>query len=143
MNLRRETLSRSHRTWSGSAQRVHTPVDCEPQDACTTGACDPGTGQCRFAPIDCDDGDPCTINRCDPVAGCVHTRVECEGDLVCVGGQCLQPCPGSDDGYVRDWRAPTLSPERHLSYAGQWLALGLGAFAAAIVMAVKAMRRGR
>ena len=51
--------------------------------------------------------------------------------------------PGSDDGYVRDWRAPTLSPERHLSYAGQWLALGLGAFAAAIVMAVKAMRRGR
>ena len=49
--------------------------------------------------------------------------------------------PGSDDGYVRDWRAPALSPERHLSYAGQWLALGLGALAAAIVMAVKAMRR--
>jgi surfeit locus 1 family protein len=47
----------------------------------------------------------------------------------------------SDDGYVRDWRAPGLAPERHLSYAGQWLALGLGALAAAIVMAVKVVRR--
>jgi len=49
--------------------------------------------------------------------------------------------PGADDGYVRDWRAPGLGPERHLSYAGQWWALGLGALAASIVMAVKAMRR--
>ena len=49
--------------------------------------------------------------------------------------------PGSDDGYVRDWRAPGLAPERHLSYAGQWLALGLGALAAAIVMAVRVVRR--
>ncbi|HXS80811.1 MAG TPA: SURF1 family protein [Gammaproteobacteria bacterium] len=48
---------------------------------------------------------------------------------------------GADDGFVRDWRAPGLGPERHLSYAGQWWALGLGALAAAIVIAVKAMRR--
>ena len=47
----------------------------------------------------------------------------------------------AEDGFVRDWRAPGLGPERHLSYAGQWWALGLSALAAAIVMAVKAMRR--
>jgi surfeit locus 1 family protein len=47
----------------------------------------------------------------------------------------------AEDGFVRDWRAPGLEPERHLSYAGQWWALGLSALAAAIVMAVKAMRR--
>jgi surfeit locus 1 family protein len=49
----------------------------------------------------------------------------------------------ADDGYVRDWRAPGIAPERHLSYAGQWLALALGALAAAIVMAVRAVRRKR
>jgi surfeit locus 1 family protein len=47
----------------------------------------------------------------------------------------------ADDGYVRDWHAPGLGPERHLSYAGQWWALGVGALAAAIVMAVRAARR--
>lgn len=47
----------------------------------------------------------------------------------------------ADDGFVRDWHAPGLGPERHLSYAGQWWALGLSALAAALVMAVKAMRR--
>jgi surfeit locus 1 family protein len=48
---------------------------------------------------------------------------------------------GAEDGYVRDWRAPGIAPERHWSYAGQWLALALGALAAAIVMAVRAWRR--
>jgi surfeit locus 1 family protein len=47
----------------------------------------------------------------------------------------------ADDGYVRDWRAPGIAPQRHWSYAGQWLALALGAAAAAIVMAVRAVRR--
>jgi len=49
--------------------------------------------------------------------------------------------PGAADGYVRDWRVPGIAPERHLSYAGQWLALSLGALAAAIVMAVRTVRR--
>jgi surfeit locus 1 family protein len=48
---------------------------------------------------------------------------------------------GEPQGYVRDWRAPGVAPERHLSYAGQWLALAVGALAAAIVMAVKSARR--
>ncbi|HEX7238226.1 MAG TPA: SURF1 family protein [Gammaproteobacteria bacterium] len=49
--------------------------------------------------------------------------------------------PTAEDGYVRDWQAPGLSPERHIAYAGQWFALGLGALAAAIVMAVRTVRR--
>jgi surfeit locus 1 family protein len=49
--------------------------------------------------------------------------------------------PDAADGYVRDWQAPGLAPERHWAYAGQWLALSLGAFGAAIVMAVKSARR--
>jgi surfeit locus 1 family protein len=44
------------------------------------------------------------------------------------------------DGYVREWRAPGVQPERHLSYAGQWLALAIGAVAAALVMGWKAAR---
>lgn len=49
--------------------------------------------------------------------------------------------PAAEDGYVRDWQAPGIAPERHLSYAGQWLALALGSLAAAIVIAARAMRR--
>lgn len=41
----------------------------------------------------------------------------------------------ADDGYVRDWQAPVLSPERHLAYAGQWLVFGLGSIAAAVAVA--------
>ncbi len=48
---------------------------------------------------------------------------------------------GEPQGYVRDWRAPGVAPERHLSYAGQWLLLAAGAFAAALVMSVKMARR--
>ena len=49
--------------------------------------------------------------------------------------------PAAGDGYVRDWHAPGMAPERHLAYAGQWWALGLGALAAAIVIAVRTLRR--
>jgi len=49
--------------------------------------------------------------------------------------------PAAEDGYVRDWKAPGMAPERHLAYAGQWLALCLGALATAIVIAVRAVRR--
>jgi surfeit locus 1 family protein len=48
--------------------------------------------------------------------------------------------PAEPDGYVRDWRAPGLGPERHLMYAGQWLLLAIGAAAAAIGIAVMAAR---
>jgi cytochrome oxidase assembly protein ShyY1 len=42
---------------------------------------------------------------------------------------------GANDGYVRDWQAPVMSPERHLAYAGQWLLFGLGSIAAAVAVA--------
>jgi surfeit locus 1 family protein len=45
------------------------------------------------------------------------------------------------DGYVRRWRAPGVAPERNLGYAGQWLALAAGAFAAALMMAFRTARR--
>jgi surfeit locus 1 family protein len=47
----------------------------------------------------------------------------------------------AQDGYVREWRAPGVAPERHLAYAGQWLALAVGAAAAAFVMAYRLTRR--
>jgi surfeit locus 1 family protein len=49
--------------------------------------------------------------------------------------------PAAEDGYVRDWQAPGMAPERHLAYAGQWWALCLGALVTAIVIAVRAVRR--
>ena len=45
------------------------------------------------------------------------------------------------DGYVREWRAPAIQPERHLAYAGQWLALAIGAVAAGVVIAWKTARK--
>ena len=51
--------------------------------------------------------------------------------------------PSADDGYVRDWKAPGLAPERHLAYAGQWWVLSLGALAAAIAIVVTTVRAVR
>ena len=48
---------------------------------------------------------------------------------------------GAPDGYVREWRAPGVAPERHLAYAGQWLALAIGAAGAAVVMTFRTLRR--
>jgi surfeit locus 1 family protein len=49
--------------------------------------------------------------------------------------------PAEPDGYVRQWQAPGLAPERHWAYAGQWLALAVGAVGAAAVILFKAWRR--
>ncbi len=49
--------------------------------------------------------------------------------------------PGEPDGYLRDWRAPGLTPDRHLSYAGQWLLLSVGALAAAVTILIKSRKR--
>ncbi len=48
--------------------------------------------------------------------------------------------PAAQDGFVRDWQAPGIAPERNLGYAGQWLALAIGAVAAALVMAYRTAR---
>jgi surfeit locus 1 family protein len=47
----------------------------------------------------------------------------------------------ANDGYVRDWQAPVMSPERHLAYAGQWLVFGLGSIAAAVAVARSALAK--
>ncbi len=49
--------------------------------------------------------------------------------------------PAEPDGYVRDWQAPGLGPERHLAYAGQWWLLAAGAGLAAVTMTFRAARR--
>jgi cytochrome oxidase assembly protein ShyY1 len=45
------------------------------------------------------------------------------------------------DGFVRDWGAPGLAPQRHLAYAGQWLLLAVGSVGAAAAIALKARQR--
>jgi surfeit locus 1 family protein len=49
--------------------------------------------------------------------------------------------PGEPDGYMREWRAPGMLPERNIAYAGQWLALAIGSVVAAGVMVVRISRR--
>jgi len=49
--------------------------------------------------------------------------------------------PAAAEGYVRDWQAPGIAPERNLAYAVQWLALAVCAVAAALVMAYRTVRR--
>jgi surfeit locus 1 family protein len=51
--------------------------------------------------------------------------------------------PAEPDGYVRDWQAPGLGPERHLVYAGQWLLFAAGAVVAAVTIGIKTVRRPR
>lgn len=45
------------------------------------------------------------------------------------------------DGFVREWQAPGLPPERHLSYAGQWWLFATGVLVAAVVLTVRNVRR--
>jgi cytochrome oxidase assembly protein ShyY1 len=49
--------------------------------------------------------------------------------------------PSEPDGYMRDWRAPGLAPERHIMYAGQWWLFAAGAVAAAGGLAWRSRNR--
>lgn len=49
--------------------------------------------------------------------------------------------PDEPDGFVREWRAPGLDPERHLGYAGQWWLFAAGAWTAAVVVIVRTLRQ--
>jgi surfeit locus 1 family protein len=51
--------------------------------------------------------------------------------------------PAESDGYVRDWQAPGIPPERNLVYAGQWLLLAVGALGAAVTIGIGSVRRRR
>jgi subtilisin-like proprotein convertase family protein len=49
-----------------------TAVNCDDSNACTTDACDAGTGNCTHDPVDCNDNNGCTADYCDPPTGCGH-----------------------------------------------------------------------
>lgn len=50
----------------------------------------------------------------------------------------LRLAAGEPDGYVREWRAAGIPPERHLAYAWQWWALSAAAAGASAVLAWRA-----
>jgi surfeit locus 1 family protein len=78
--------------------------------------------------------------------GVVVVQYPTAGDLIQRLGEPLYDYqllldPAAADGYVREWLPPGIAPERHLAYAGQWLALAIGAVAAGLVMAYRTARR--
>lgn len=50
----------------------------------------------------------------------------------------LRLAASEPEGFVRDWRAAGILPERHLAYAGQWWALAVAAAATGAVLAWRA-----
>jgi len=66
---------------------VHTPVDCDDGNACTTDSCDAVNG-CQNTPIVCNDDDACTTDTCDPAIGCVYTPIVCNDDDACTTDTC-------------------------------------------------------
>lgn len=44
------------------------------------------------------------------------------------------------DGFVRDWKPPGLSPERHYAYAFQWFALALALLTIILVLVIRGRR---
>jgi hypothetical protein len=86
-------------------------VTCDDNNACTTDACDPATGECVFTPGDsCDDNNACTTEACDPTTGqCVTTdTVTCDDNNACTSdacdpatGECVfTPGPACDDNDI-------------------------------------------
>jgi hypothetical protein len=71
---------------------VFTPGDsCDDNNACTTDACDPATGECVFTDtVTCDDNNACTTDACDPATGeCVFTPgPPCDDNDICTDDAC-------------------------------------------------------
>ncbi len=68
---------------------------CDDGNPCTTGdVC--SQGACSGMAIACDDGDPCTAASCDElVGGCVHTKIDKDGDGFGPGAACGGDCDDS------------------------------------------------
>ena len=62
-------------------------VVCE-SDLCSTGACDPATGECVYQDKDCADGNLCTADSCDPVKGCINKEKNCDDGDKCTNDYC-------------------------------------------------------
>lgn len=65
-------------------------------EACTSDACDPQTGQCLFTPLPngtlCFDSDPCTANGMCNMGICQGTPVTCNDGNSCTDDSCMFGC---------------------------------------------------
>ena len=97
------------------------PLECQDDDPCTTGACDPFTGACAFLPtpgaIDCctgagacDDGDPCTEDVCQD-GSCASSAENCAGHRLVLGGK------GSGAGQLQNPKALAVTADGLLAVA--------------------------
>jgi hypothetical protein len=73
-----------------------SPSFCDDQNACTTDACVPATGQCTHTPVSpsfCDDQNACTDDACVPSTGqCTHTPKPpsfCDDSNLCTDDACV------------------------------------------------------
>lgn len=82
------------------------------------------------------------LGRAPPAADAVWPKVTSYPDMTQLSGALGMPLeahillldPGAPFGYVREWRAPGLSPLRHFSYAIQWWSFAALALVGWVVM---------
>jgi hypothetical protein len=72
---------------------LHTLIECDDNDPCHTGACDPNVGVaggCVFSDLDCDDGNVCTLDTCGtgPEGGCAYGENPCDDGDPCTADSC-------------------------------------------------------
>lgn len=80
---------------------------CDDDDGCTqVDVCQSGVCQGK-APKECEDNNPCTVGQCDPDAGCQYGPVadgtSCGLGHQCSGGVCAESQELCDDGNAIDW----------------------------------------
>ncbi len=67
---------------------THTPVSSDDNNACTTDACDPASGIISHIPVNTDDNNVCTTDACDPITGTSHTPVNISDGIDCTKDAC-------------------------------------------------------
>jgi cysteine-rich repeat protein len=70
-------------------------ADCDDGDVCNgVETCDPTAHTCSttIGKLDCDDGLACTVDSCDAKAGCLHDKIDGDGD----GHGCSDDCNDGD-----------------------------------------------
>jgi len=76
-------------------QQCFIPTDCPVDTVCATYQCN--LGHCNMTPNTgdtCDDQNPCTTNdKCTSNGICAGTPIQCQGNYICVNGNCVPPTP--------------------------------------------------
>ena len=67
---------------------LHTPVNTDDGNACTTDACDTSTGAITHTGVNTDDGNACTTDGCDTSTGVFHTPVSTDDGNACTTDAC-------------------------------------------------------